>query len=93
MARISRAKGVRNLAAWESPHESVRGAFGIIHVLGRCGNDLSRENIMRQATSIKDLVLPLALPGLKINTSRTDYRMVRQYQLQRFEMDPRSGTA
>jgi branched-chain amino acid transport system substrate-binding protein len=57
----------------------------LIHVLGRCGNDLSRENIMRQATSIKDLVLPLALPGLKINTSRTDYRMVRQYQLQRFD--------
>jgi len=57
----------------------------LVHVLGKCGDDLSRENIMRQATSIKDLVPPLALPGVKINTSATDYRMVRQYQLQRFD--------
>jgi branched-chain amino acid transport system substrate-binding protein len=57
----------------------------LVHVLGQCGDDLSRENIMRQATSIKDLVLPLGLPGVKINTSPTDYRMVRQYQLQRFD--------
>jgi branched-chain amino acid transport system substrate-binding protein len=54
-------------------------------VLGKCGDDLSRENIMREATSIKDLTLPLALPGVKVNTSPTDYRMVRQYQLQRFD--------
>jgi branched-chain amino acid transport system substrate-binding protein len=57
----------------------------LVHVLGKCGDDLSRENIMRQATSIKDLVLPLSLPGVKINTSPTDYRMIRQYQLQRFD--------
>ena len=57
----------------------------LVHLLGECGDDLSRENIMRQATSIKDLVLPLALPGVKINTSPTDYRMIRQYQLQRFD--------
>jgi branched-chain amino acid transport system substrate-binding protein len=57
----------------------------LVHVLGKCGDDLSRENIMRQAISIKDLVLPLALPGVKINTSPTDYRMIRQFQLQRFD--------
>jgi branched-chain amino acid transport system substrate-binding protein len=57
----------------------------LVHVLGKCGDDLSRENIMRQATSIKDLMLPLVLPGVKINTSPTDYRMIRQYQLQRFD--------
>jgi branched-chain amino acid transport system substrate-binding protein len=57
----------------------------LVQVLGKCGDDLSRENIMRQSTSIKDLVLPLALPGVKINTSPTDYRMIRQYQLQRFD--------
>jgi branched-chain amino acid transport system substrate-binding protein len=57
----------------------------LVQVLGKCGEDLSRDNIMRQATSIKDLAPPLALPGVKINTSPTDYRMVRQYQLQRFD--------
>jgi ABC-type branched-subunit amino acid transport system substrate-binding protein len=57
----------------------------LVHVLDKCGDDLSRENILRQATSIKDLALPLGLPGVKINTSPTDYRMVRQYQLQRFD--------
>jgi ABC-type branched-subunit amino acid transport system substrate-binding protein len=57
----------------------------LVDVLGKCGDDLSRENIMRQATSIKDLVLPLSLPRVKINTSPTDYRMIRQYQLQRFD--------
>jgi len=57
----------------------------LVHVLGKCGEDLSRENIMREATSIKDFVLPLSLPGVKINTSPTDYRMIRQYHLQRFD--------
>jgi branched-chain amino acid transport system substrate-binding protein len=62
-----------------------QSAVLLVHVLGKCGDDLSRENIMREATSIKDLTLPLALPGVKVNTSPTDYRMVRQYQLQRFD--------
>jgi ABC-type branched-subunit amino acid transport system substrate-binding protein len=57
----------------------------LVAVLGMCGDDLSRENIMRQATHLKDLTLPLALPGVKINTTPTDYRMIRQYQLQRFD--------
>lgn len=57
----------------------------LVAVLGMCGDDLSRENIMRQATHLKDLTLPLALPGVKINTSPTDYRIIRQYQMQRFD--------
>jgi ABC-type branched-subunit amino acid transport system substrate-binding protein len=57
----------------------------LVHVLGACGDDLSRENIMRQATSVKDLVLPLSLPGVKTNSSPTDYRMIRQLQLERFD--------
>ncbi len=40
---------------------------------------------MRQATHLKDLTLSLALPGVTINSSPTDYRMIRQYQLQRFD--------
>jgi branched-chain amino acid transport system substrate-binding protein len=57
----------------------------IVHVLKQCGNDLSRENIMRQAANIKDLALPLLLPGIKINTSPTDYYPIEQEQLARFD--------
>ena len=41
----------------------------MVQVLKQCGNDLSRENIMKQAANIKDLELPMLLPGVKINTS------------------------
>jgi branched-chain amino acid transport system substrate-binding protein len=56
----------------------------LIHVLTQCGDDLSRENIMRQAANIHDLALPLLLPGMTLNTSPTDYRPVKQMQLARF---------
>ena len=54
------------------------------HILRACGNDLTRENVMRQATSIKNLKLPLFLPGMTLNTSPTDYFLVEQGQLARF---------
>jgi ABC-type branched-subunit amino acid transport system substrate-binding protein len=57
----------------------------LVDVLGKCGDDLSRENIMRQATHLHDLVLPLALPGVSVSTSPTDYRMIRYYHLQQFD--------
>ena len=56
----------------------------MIHVLKACGNDLTRENVMRQATSIKALKLPLMLPGMSLNTSPTDYFLVKQGQLAKF---------
>jgi len=39
------------------------------HLIRQCGDDLSRENIIKQAKSLKDVVLPTVLPGIKINTS------------------------
>ena len=56
----------------------------MVQVLKQCENDLSRENVMRQAANIKDLVLPLGLPGATINTSPDNYRPIRQMQLSRF---------
>jgi branched-chain amino acid transport system substrate-binding protein len=53
-------------------------------VLRQCGNDLSRENIMRQAASLHDFRLPMLLPGSLINTSPTDYRVITFMKLQRF---------
>jgi len=57
----------------------------IVQVLKQAGNDLSRENIMRQATNLRDLELPMLLPGIKVNTSPTDYHPVQQLQLVRFD--------
>ena len=57
----------------------------LVHVLKQCGNDLSRENIMRQAASMKDLALPMLLPGIKINTSPTDFAPIEQEQLAKFD--------
>jgi len=55
------------------------------YVLKRCANDLTRENVMKQATSIENLELPMLLPGIKINTSSTDYYPLEQMQLMRFD--------
>jgi len=53
-------------------------------ILKQCGNDLSRANIAAQAKSLKDVVLPTALPGIKINTSTTSNMVWTQMQLQRW---------
>ena len=53
-------------------------------VLKQCGDDLTRENIMKQAANLKDFRLPLLLPGSSITTSPTDYGVVKYMKLQRF---------
>ena len=59
-------------------------AFLLADVLKRCGNDLNRDNILKQAVNIKDFDLPMLLPGIKINTSPTNYSPIRSEQLQSF---------
>jgi branched-chain amino acid transport system substrate-binding protein len=54
-------------------------------VLKACGDDLTRENVMKQATNLKDVVLDVALPGIKYSSSPSDYFMVKQLQLARFD--------
>ena len=49
-------------------------AQGLVHVLKACGDNLTRENIMKQAASIRDLELGGLLPGVKVNTSRHRFR-------------------
>ena len=53
-------------------------------ILRQCGDDLSRDNIIKQAKSLKDLVLATALPGVRINTSATNNMIWAQLQLQRW---------
>jgi branched-chain amino acid transport system substrate-binding protein len=57
----------------------------LVHVLNQCGDDLTRENVMRQAASIKSLDLPMLLPGIKISTSPSDFYPLEQMQLSRFD--------
>src|SRR4030095_4844981 len=60
-------------------------AILMVQVLKQCGNDLSRENIIKQAANLKDYDLPLLLPGMKINTSPTDHAPIEQEQLAKFD--------
>jgi len=63
---------------------SYNSAMALEAVLKACGDDLSTENILKQAYSIKDLELPMLLPGIRINTSPTDHVPVDQMQFMRF---------
>ena len=60
-------------------------AQGLVHVLKACGDDLTRANIMKQAASIQNLELGGLLPGIKVNTSATDFAPLSQLQLERFK--------
>jgi branched-chain amino acid transport system substrate-binding protein len=56
-----------------------------VQVLRQCGDDLSRDNIMKQAANLQNLELPMMLPGIKINTSSTDYRPIEEEQMMKFD--------
>ena len=56
----------------------------MVHVLKQCGDDLTRENVMKQATNLKNVELDLSLPGMKANTTANDYRVNKQMQMMKF---------
>jgi branched-chain amino acid transport system substrate-binding protein len=56
----------------------------LVHVLKQCGDDLTRENVLKQATNLKDVQLDLALPGIRGNTTPNDYRVNKQLQMMKF---------
>jgi branched-chain amino acid transport system substrate-binding protein len=60
-------------------------AQAMAYVLERCGDNLTRENIMREAANIKSLSLPMLLPGIRLNTSPGEYYPIRQTVLRRFD--------
>ena len=59
----------------------------LVKVLQMCGDNLTRENVMKQAASLKDFEPDTLLPGVKINTSATDFAPISQLQLMRFKGD------
>ncbi len=56
----------------------------MIAVLKQCGNDFSRENLMKQATNLKNVEIPTLLPGIRLNTSATNYHTIGQVQMMRW---------
>jgi branched-chain amino acid transport system substrate-binding protein len=68
---------------------SVIVGYGVaqtmVQVLKQCGDNLTRENIMKQAASLKDFRTEVLLPGIKINTSATDFAPISQLQLVQFK--------
>ena len=63
-------------------------ALCLVEVLRRCGDDLSREHIMHVATTLRDVDVPVLLPGIAIRCDPADYQPIKQLQLMRW-----SGTA
>jgi branched-chain amino acid transport system substrate-binding protein len=60
-------------------------AFAMAHILRQCGDNLTRENVMRQAASLKNFVGPTLLPGITLNTSPTDFAPTKSLQPVRFD--------
>jgi branched-chain amino acid transport system substrate-binding protein len=56
-----------------------------VQMLQQCGDDLTRENVMKQAASLHNLELPMLLPGIAINTSPTNFGPIKQAQMRRFD--------
>jgi branched-chain amino acid transport system substrate-binding protein len=75
----------------EGNTQDVFNVYGVLvaqtmeQTLRQAGKDLSRQNIMRQAANLKNVDLPLLLPGVLINTSSTDFAPIEQEQLVRFD--------
>jgi branched-chain amino acid transport system substrate-binding protein len=51
----------------------------------QCGDNLTRENVMKEAANLHDLELRLVLPGIKVNTGPTDYSPIKQFKLMKFD--------
>jgi branched-chain amino acid transport system substrate-binding protein len=64
---------------------AVAVAQTMVEALKRCGNELTRDNLMKQAASMKDFRVDLLLPGVLINTSATDFYPIQSLQLAKFD--------
>jgi branched-chain amino acid transport system substrate-binding protein len=60
-------------------------AATVVQVLKQCGDELTRENVMRQAANLHHFSVPMLLRGITINTSPTDFAPVKQVQMARFD--------
>jgi branched-chain amino acid transport system substrate-binding protein len=94
--RLREDQGYRDWLAWMQKYYpdgsildsvnagSYSSAQALVHILKQCGDDLSRENIMRQATNVHDLSLPMLLPGITVEINPNDYEAVKRMYIRRF---------
>jgi branched-chain amino acid transport system substrate-binding protein len=87
----------KDFAAWVQKYDSganladnnvvygYTASATMVQVLKQCGDNLTRENVMKQAASLKDLKLPMLLPGIVISTSDSDFAPIKQMQLAKFD--------
>jgi branched-chain amino acid transport system substrate-binding protein len=66
-----------------APLAGYNQAIGLVQVLKQCGDDLTRENVMKQAANL-DFEISTQLPGIRIKTSPTDFFPMEQLQMMRF---------
>ncbi len=90
-------KDYKDWLAWMQKYNSsadVNNAFNVygysaawtmVHVLKACGDNLTRENAMKQAASMHHVAVPMALPGMTVSTSATDFAPNKQMQLAKFD--------
>ena len=57
----------------------------MVAVLKACGDNLTRDNVMKQAASLHDVAMPMLLPGVTLSTSATDFAPIKRMQLERFD--------
>ncbi len=75
-------------ADWRSDKSAPNGynaAQLMVEVLRRCGDDLTRANVLRQATSLKDFTMPMLLPGITVDTSPANYFPFGELQMERYD--------
>jgi ABC-type branched-subunit amino acid transport system substrate-binding protein len=89
--------GMKEYMAWFKkyyPEGDIKDSFnvngyliaqGVVQVIKQCGDDLSRENVMRQMADLKDLQMPMMLPGIKWHTGPDDFFLIESAQLARFD--------
>jgi branched-chain amino acid transport system substrate-binding protein len=89
--------GMREFFAWQKQYfpetiddidQSAYGynaAHAIVEVIRRCGDDMTRENVLRQAESLQGFQPPLFLDGITLNTGPADHKPIEQLRLQRFD--------
>lgn len=96
--RWANDKGAQDFIAWVKQYDTavdVRDSFAAsggymvgqltVQILKAAGDDLTRENILKQATNLHNVVLPMLIPGITINTSPMDYRSIKQLQFEYFD--------
>ncbi|UGV29110.1 branched-chain amino acid ABC transporter substrate-binding protein [Rhodopseudomonas boonkerdii] len=84
MAFVDKYMPGANVADSNLPY-GYAAAQTMVQVLKQCGDDLTRENVMKQAASLKDFAPDTLLPGIKINTSATDFAPIEQSKMMRFK--------